>query len=373
MRRLFQSYLLPGLLFQSVIISGGYSTGREFVEFFMGAGPLGGMAGMFLSMAIWSIVLALSFEFARIHKAYDYRNFFKALLGKGWVLFEFSFLAIAMVALAIIGAAAGAIFADMTSAPKYSGTVIMMIGIGILAFYGTALIEKVVSFWSLVLYAAYISLFFFGVRSFGGDIAIVIEQHADLQGEWLNALKYAGINLAAAPAVLFGVKHIQNRREAVWAGALAGPIAMTPGLLFYTVLLSQYPQVLDQEVPLIAVLGAMNMSAFALVFKIVIFGTYMETAVALVHSVNERIAGLRRERGKELSHGQRVLVAVLMLVTSVYLATTIGLIDLIAKGYGTLTYLILAIYILPLVTIGLMQIRAAGLRAGRDAGYEIPE
>jgi len=72
---IFQRYLLPGLIFQSVIISGGYSTGRELIEFFMGAGPLAGLLGMLATMLIWSLLLALTFEFARIHRAYDYRSF----------------------------------------------------------------------------------------------------------------------------------------------------------------------------------------------------------------------------------------------------------------------------------------------------------
>jgi uncharacterized membrane protein YkvI len=36
----------------------------------------------------------------------------------------------------------------------------------------------------------------------------------------------------------------------------------------------------------------------------------------------------------------------------VYAATAVGLVDLIAKGYGTLTWLFLAIYVLPLMTWG---------------------
>ena len=53
---------------------------------------------MLLAMLIWSLILALTFEFSRIHRAYDYRAFFKALLGNGWILFEFSFIAVAMLA-----------------------------------------------------------------------------------------------------------------------------------------------------------------------------------------------------------------------------------------------------------------------------------
>jgi uncharacterized membrane protein YkvI len=360
MHSFFQRYLLPGFIFQSVIISGGYSTGRELVEFFMTSGPVRGLSGMLVTMIIWSIILALTFEFARIHKAYDYRLFFKALLGKAWFLFELSFIAIAMLVLAVIGAAAGVIFSEMTNTPEYTGTVIMMICIGILAFYGTVLIEKIISFWSFVLYAAYISLFIIAIRALSGDVATTIEQHSAIDPDWLSSLKYAGINLAAAPAVLFGVKHIQKRRESIWAGVLAGPIAMIPALLFYIILLSQYPHVLGQEVPLMSLLGALNISVFALLFKIVIFGTYIETGVAMVHSVNERIAGLRREHAEVMPQLQRVIVAAVLLVSSIYLATTIGLIDLIGKGYGTLTYLIIAVYILPLITVGLLQMYRAG-------------
>jgi len=279
----FNRYLLPGFIFQSVIISGGYSTGRELVEFFMKAGPVRGLTGMIVAMLLWSLILALTFEYARIHRAYDYRTFFRALLGKAWVLFEVSFIAITMLVLAVIGAADGVIFSEMANTPQHAGTVTMMICIGILAFYGTPLIEKIMSFWSLVLYAAYISLFVIAIQTLGRDVALTIEQTTIIEPDWLDSLKYAGINLAAAPAVLFGVKHIQRRRESICAGVLAGPIAIIPGLLFYTILLSQYPQVLDQQVPLISLLGALDISVFGLLFKIVIFGTYIETGVAMVH------------------------------------------------------------------------------------------
>jgi hypothetical protein len=39
-------YLLPGLVIQSLVIAGGYGTGRELVEFFLSYGPLGGLLAM---------------------------------------------------------------------------------------------------------------------------------------------------------------------------------------------------------------------------------------------------------------------------------------------------------------------------------------
>ena len=52
----FQRILLPGFLLQSVLIGGGYATGRELVEFFLSSGPLGGFFGLIVATAIFSLI-----------------------------------------------------------------------------------------------------------------------------------------------------------------------------------------------------------------------------------------------------------------------------------------------------------------------------
>ena len=56
---LFNKYLLPGFIFQSLIIGGGYGTGRELVEFFLIEGPVYGLINMLVATIIWSLVLAV--------------------------------------------------------------------------------------------------------------------------------------------------------------------------------------------------------------------------------------------------------------------------------------------------------------------------
>ena len=51
-----------------------------------------------------------------------------------------------------------------------------------------------------------------------------------------------------------------------------------------------------------------------------------------------------------------VAAALLALVFSVGLASRFGLIDLIAGGYGTLTWVFIAVFLLPLMTVGLRRI-----------------
>ena len=61
----FQRFVLPGLAFKAVVIGGGYATGREIAEFFLPAGPWGGMAAMAVATVIWSLVCAVTFVYAR--------------------------------------------------------------------------------------------------------------------------------------------------------------------------------------------------------------------------------------------------------------------------------------------------------------------
>ena len=90
----FRKYFLPGFIFQSLIIGGGYGTGREIVEFFLKFGPLHGLWNMLITTIIWSVVLALCFELCRIGKTYNYQLFIKNLLGKFWIAYEVLYLSL---------------------------------------------------------------------------------------------------------------------------------------------------------------------------------------------------------------------------------------------------------------------------------------
>ena len=49
----------------------------------------------------------------------------------------------------------------------------------------------------------------------------------------VSGVAYGGYNLIAAVLILPVVRHFQSRRDAVIAGALAGPLAMVPAILFF--------------------------------------------------------------------------------------------------------------------------------------------
>ena len=70
----FRRYLMPAFVFQSIIIAGGYGTGRELVEFFLHFGPLGGLLAMIPATLLTSVTCLVAFELARVTRSYDYRS-----------------------------------------------------------------------------------------------------------------------------------------------------------------------------------------------------------------------------------------------------------------------------------------------------------
>src|SRR5581483_5580503 len=167
---LFNRYLLPGLIFMAVVIGGGYSTGRELIEFFAPSGPIGGVYGMIVTMIVWSAVLAISFELVRMTQSYDYRSFFIVLLGRAWFLFEIAYFALLILVLAVLGAAAGEVAHESFGWPTITGTLLLMTLIGFLVFFGSSVIEKVLALWAFLLYALYVAIIAWTFSQFGERI-----------------------------------------------------------------------------------------------------------------------------------------------------------------------------------------------------------
>ena len=76
--RLFQLYVVTPAVFCSVILGGGYGTGREVVEYFTQHGPSGGLLAIGTAAIGFFLVLYATFELARQNDAHDYRTFFYA-------------------------------------------------------------------------------------------------------------------------------------------------------------------------------------------------------------------------------------------------------------------------------------------------------
>ncbi|MGK6353940.1 hypothetical protein ACMGDH_01785 [Sphingomonas sp. DT-207] len=351
----FQRFLLPGLAFKGVVIGGGYATGRELAEFFVPSGPQGGLAAMLLAMAIWSAVCAATFAFAHMTRSFDYRSFFHRLLGPGWIAFEIVYLLLLVLILAVIGAAAGEIGASF-GAPPILGTLLLGAVIAAITSFGSASVERLFKYASILLYLVYALFLLLGLTSFGDRIAASLATPAAWDGWVAGGVTYAGYNLVAAAVVLPLTRHLTSRRDALIAGAVAGPLAMLPALGFFLCMIAFYPGIGAETLPSSFLLAQMEMPAFRIAFQAMIFAALLETGVGVVHAVNERVAGAwHARRGSDLSQRARAGIALGLLIGCIFVANRFGLVALIGSGYRLLGFAVLAVFVLPLLTIGVAR------------------
>jgi len=354
--RFFRIYVIPGAVFQSVMVGGGYGTGREIVEYFTGYGFMGGLLGLGVAFVTLALILALTFEFSRLFQVYDYRNFFKRLLGRGWFVFEILVILQFLLVLAVLASAAGNILRDNLGLPYGVGLTVMLVVVGTLTFYGRDLIAKVLTFWSFFLYAVFFA-FFFAV--FGNNWAAIADEFnraAIVSGWWQSGLKYALYNVAIAPLLLYVARGFETRKEAVRSGIIAGAVAIVPALIFQVAFFAAYPEILDQAIPIYWMMVQMGMTVMIIIYSVMLFGTFIETGAGMLQGINERIdAFLIEKGGSGLSGKAHSAIAVTAIAVSAVLSLW-GITNLIASGYGTMAWGFLAVYVIPLLTIGVYRI-----------------
>jgi uncharacterized membrane protein YkvI len=347
--------LLPGLAFKACIIGGGYATGRELTEYFLSNGPVGGLLAMLVATLGWSLVCTCTFLFAFRTGSYDYHSFFRPILGPLGFGFEIVYFAFLILILSVFGAAAGEIGLSLFAVPKLAGTLLLIAAILLVVYSGQPGVERLFKYVSVVLYGVYVVFFAVSLWRFGSQVSAVLDRPA-VTGDWpVNGIDYASYNVIAAVMILPVLRHQVRRRDVVISGLLCGPLAMAPALLFYICLLPFYPGILEQALPSDFVLRMLGQPVLRIIFQLMIFFALLESSVGYVQSLQTRIAAVALAAGRP---GRLLTVAAPLILTigSVFLASRIGLIELIARGYRLFGYAILIFYIAPLFLIGMPQL-----------------
>lgn len=360
-------YVVPGLVIQAVLVGGGYATGRELVEFFISKGPPTALAGLALTALWFSAGSMVAFELARRYRAFDYKSFCRIFLGRFWVLFEIGYYALLLLVLSVLSSAAGKLLLQMFGLPELINSILFMCAVAFVVFFGNKVIEKVISAWSIVFYATYGSMFALVVWKFSPQL------HEALRAtplDWAEALRdsfsYLGYNVVILPILMFVARNFQSRSEALGAGALAGPLILLPGLASLLALSAFYPGILAEPLPIFVVLTKVASPALTVCVELVILGAFVKTGVGLLHGLNERFARTASERGRALPRYMRPALALGIMVIAVFVASSVGIINLIGQGYRYSSYFFLLIFYFPLMLRGLWLLvrsepRAAGV------------
>jgi uncharacterized membrane protein YkvI len=351
--------VLPGVIAQSVLIGGGYATGREIVQFGAKFGALGWIAGLWIAIG-FGLMAFLMFEVARRFQAFDYRTLLKHLIGPFYWLFDIVYILLAVLIIAIMAAATGEILSETMGVNYWIGVFLMIVIVGILNFYGEGLIEKFKSFGTMALYLGYI-LFATLVISRNWDRMVdnlasgnhsMTPDISILAVVWSGIL-YVGYNLAVFPAALFTVRRQARLRQTALAGVIAGLLMTIPWFLTYFALMGFYPDedIFGATVPWLQMLGG-QAAWVIVVFGIVVGWTLIETATGMIYALVARVdQNLMDANRKPISRRGSGAIAVVTLVLALLLAQ-VGIIELVAKGYTAMGYAMILVFAIPLLLRG---------------------
>lgn len=362
MNRRFAQYLLPGIIFQSVLIGGAYGTGREIVEY----GARFGRWGVLSILAIFAgfaLTCLVAFEFARVRKAYDYRKFVRELIGPLWPLFDVLFVIMVVVIIAVVSAASGSVLQSVLGWPDWIGFGIVVLAVGLLNALGRSAIERFKTLGTFVLYGGYLTYAWLVLRAAGGSLPEAFEAPAGgTAGEAFGAgVLYVGYNLAVLPSTLFVLDRQTSRKQTIVSALITGVLATVPFALTYLAFMTAYPdqRVFGAEVPWLVLLREHGGPIIVAAFAMVLLWTLIETSTGLIHAVLDRISAALRDAGKPPLTPVRSGVLTVVILVAAGLLSRVGLIGLVAQGYTVMAYAFLLLLVLPLLTRGVAMILRA--------------
>jgi len=309
---------------------------------------------MLLAGIVLAVISALTFEFARMARTYDYRSFLRAMIGPFWIGFEACIAVLFLIVIAIVASAAGTLLSDRMGIPETPGLLLMLCIIGVLAWFGRELVEKVMIVLTVLLFVAF-TFYFVAVIHHQGDWFDL--RHLDAIGQtrssWvMPALQFAFYTSPIAPCVLFATRGITERKDALLSGGLCGLIFMVPAYLFHLSFLGALPAIVEQKVPVYWMIEQLRTPLLTPVYLLAMLGTFIGTATGFIQAINERLDYWVKERvGKALSPRTHTGVAAAGFLISAALGQ-FGISALIAKGYGTVAGGFMIFFVIPVLTIG---------------------
>ena len=280
--KFFRTYL-PGFVFQSVVIAGGYGTGQELIEYFLSMARLEeSRYGCYNSGLGYSLAVTMTLC---VYSRLMITGVFTQLLGNSGFSMKYAISSyFSYVSRCWFSRGNGC--PRTFGIPYGIGVTVMLLGVAYYSYSGSKAIEAFMSWWSFILYGVYVLFVVFGLSKLGPRIAEALSIKEIIPGWGLDGFRYAFYNLGCICAILFTLTDIETRSEAYVSGFLGSLITIIPGFLFYMVVLSGYPEIVGDALPAFTALKNLGSTFLLIAYQVVLFGTLIETGTGFIHAVN---------------------------------------------------------------------------------------
>ena len=254
------------------------------------------------------------------------------------------------------GAAAGRVLAETFGTAPTAGTLGMLVAVVACNFFGRRLVEVTLTAGSLALSLGLVAYGVMMWRAAGPQIEASFAAVPTAPGWALAAFKFALYNSALVPVLLYATTGVASRRQALGAGLVAAGAGILPALVLHVSFMAHPAALAQEQLPAYWMIERYGTREFLLVYVALLFMTIVQTGVGVLQGLNERLdAWWREAHRRPLPGALHAVVAGLATALSLWLSK-LGIVALIAKGYGTLAWGFLLVFTLPLLTVGLRRI-----------------
>ena len=355
--KFYYYYFLPDAIFQRVIIGGGYATGREIVEFVSRNNPKGGLLSLAVITLTFSLLMSISFVFAKKFSKFEYRGFLAALLGRFWIAYEICFALLLTIIIAVVCSAASQTILNTFGLPSVYTLLLTAVLIVSFSFLGNNFIEKSLSFWTIIILISALA-FFFATDSHNSCFSTLANSSDfDSISSLKSGFMFALYNSALIPVLIYSVRYVPNARIAALSGIFTGVMGAAPAFLLHLSLMGDFPEIINVEVPVFWKLNQLSLVGPQYVYVIALFGTLILTAVGILKGVSERINGWLVEKNfQPMTIKYECLLTGAIIFSSLALSQ-LGIITLVSKGYSLLGWAFFCIFTIPLLSVGIYKIK----------------
>lgn len=360
------------------MFGGGYASGREAATFISGYGPWGGVLAIAFMAFVFGVIMVVCLELARTFRAYDCASLSKVFLGRAAVVYEVTLSVGLILALGVGATAAGATLEDHFGVPRIAGTAILMLGVIALTFFGRRAVEWSMTITAGLLLAILAALVAVVFKSASGTVFDTFAAEPIDNSFWQGGGLYAVLGASFIPLIIFIARYIETRKEAIQVGVFGGAVVALPAVAFHVSFMASYPAILDEDVPSYAIAETHGSPLLLNAFVLVLFVLIVQTSVGILQGLIERVDGRAQPRlGRSMSSMQHAGLSAVVLLLSVGLSV-VGVVDLVAAGYGLLSIAFLFTFATPVLTVGVRRIRKFNRTPiptriqSRSTGWDVP-
>jgi len=340
----------PAIAFTAILSGGGYITGREITEYFYKFGNQGYYA-IFVVAILFGFISYFSIEVSRKNRVFTYDKWSYIFLGKYFFLLDIIFSVLAVIAIAVVISGSIVSLKNSFEINEFFSLLILLLIFSILVLYGEKVIFKYKLFGTISLILFFIVTFIFVYKKVSYNPFEYANENIYLS--FFSGIKYAAYNSIVFPAILYTFKEIETKRQSVLSSILLALVGIFPILFSFWILSSGGSETLKQDLPILYIILNFCPNWLKFFFNAIILYTLIDTAIGLIQSIMQRIDSSYSLKSKFI----KIILTIAIILVS-YFLSIFGIINLVAKGYGTMSYLFILILIIPLLIYNVKKNKA---------------